>query len=155
MVRGPDDEGDVKLAARVKFRGLLERTSVMSPRLDIALRAVTRPRADDLRGLRFTALGFKVAVMGPRPIAVAYAVDEDGVEHWLGARAATSGVERAYQELLSDLLRRGLRSTRSPLVDAGGYPRVARRVELGLGSVVHTEGAWGGGRGGARGALAW
>jgi len=109
----------------------------VSPRLDLAFRAIKRDRTEDLRGLRFTALAFKVAVCGPLPIAVAYAIDHEGVEHWLGARSASRGVEPAYVDLLSDLMLRGLQAERPPIVDAGGYPRFARRLERALGSVVH------------------
>jgi hypothetical protein len=109
----------------------------MSPRLDAACRAIERERTQDLRDLRVTALGFKVAVRGKEPIAVAYAVDDEGVEQWLGARSAARGVEAAYVALLSDLLLRGLEVARSPIVDAGGYPRFARLLERALGPVVH------------------
>jgi hypothetical protein len=109
----------------------------VSPCLDAAFRALKRDRSEDLRGLRLTALGFKVAVGGARPVAVAFAVDGEGVEHWLGARGATRGIELAYLELLSDLLARGLSSDAPLLVDAGGYPRLARRLEHALGPVVH------------------
>jgi hypothetical protein len=123
----------------------------MSPRLHFAARAIERDRGDDLRDLRVTALAFKVAVGGPRPIAVAHAVDEEGVEHWLGARSATGGVEAAYVALLSDLLLRGLRTEREPIVDAGGFPQFARRLEHALGPVVHVGSARECGGGG----LAW
>jgi hypothetical protein len=116
----------------------------MSPRLDLAVRALERDRdrcEQDLCALRLRALAFKVAVGGPRPIAVVYAVDEEGVEHWLAARSATRGVEAAYVELLSDLLLRGLQAERPPIVDAGGYPRFARRLEHALGPVVHVGSA--------------
>ena len=84
----------------------------MSPRLDAAFRAIKRDRAQDLKDLRFSALAFKVAVGGKEPIAVAYAIDDEGVEHWLAARSATRSVEAAYMGLLSDLLLRGLGADR-------------------------------------------
>jgi hypothetical protein len=83
------------------------------------------------------ALAFKVAVGGPRPIAAAYALDDEGEEHWLAARSAECGVEAAYVDLLSNLLQRGLHADRAPIVDAGGFPRFARRLEHALGPVVH------------------
>ena len=46
-------------------------------------------------------------------------------------------MEAAYVQLLSDLMLRGLRAERPPIVDAGGYPRFARRLEHALGPVVH------------------
>ncbi|MGO8997209.1 MAG: hypothetical protein ACLQVI_28165 [Polyangiaceae bacterium] len=113
----------------------------MAPRLEIAFRAIKRDRREDLRGLRFTALAFKVAVRGPAPIAVAYAIDDEGIEHWLAARSASHGVEQAYVELLSDLLDRGLAAQRPPIVDAGGYPKFARRLEHALGAVLHVGAA--------------
>jgi hypothetical protein len=113
----------------------------VSPRLDAAFRAIKRDRAQDLKDLRFGALAFKVAVGGKEPIAVAYAIDDEGVEHWLAARSATRSVEAAYVGLLSDLLLRGLGSARPPIVDAGGYPRFARLLERALGPVVHAGSA--------------
>jgi hypothetical protein len=109
----------------------------MSPRLDAAFRAIKRDRGEDLRDLRLVALAFKVAVGGAHPIAVAHAVDDEGVEHWLGARSAIRGVEIAYLDLLSDLLARGLQGPRPLIVDAGGYSRVVRRLERALGPVIH------------------
>jgi hypothetical protein len=112
----------------------------MTPRLDAAFGALKRGQGGqerDLRGLRVTALAFKLAVRGPRPIAVAYAVDEDGIEHWLAARSATRGVEITYLKLFSDLLVRGLQATRPLVVDADGCPRLAARLEHVLGPVVH------------------
>jgi hypothetical protein len=126
----------------------------MSPRLHLAFHAIKRDHGwteQDLSGLRLAALAFKVAVGGPSPIAVAYAVDDEGAQHWLAARSATRGVEATYVELLSDLLLRGLRAERPPIVDAGGYPRFARRLEHALGPVVHVGSARECGGGG----LAW
>jgi hypothetical protein len=114
-------------------------SSAMSPRLDAAARALERERgSDDLRGVRLTALAFKLAVRGPRPIAVAHAVDDDGAEHWLAVRAADGPREVAYVALLSDLLGRGLSGGAGPLiVDADGCEGLARRLELAMGPVVH------------------
>lgn len=67
----------------------------MSPRLEPAARAIQRDRTEDLCELRIIALAFKVAVRGAAPIVVAWAIDEEGVEHWLAVRSATSGVELA------------------------------------------------------------
>ena len=110
----------------------------MSPRLDAAARALAPGRTEDLRGLRLTALAFKLVVEGPHPIAVVHAVDDEGAEHWLAVRSATGSLEVAYIALLSDLLRRGLSGGTAPLiVDADGCPGLARRLELALGPVVH------------------
>lgn len=151
-MRGADAGADPRVVSFAKFPSVLGRMIGMSPRLDIAARAILRGQPRDLRELRFTALAFKVAIGGPCPFAVAYAVDEDGVEQWLGVRRVTCSVELAYQELLSDLLLRGLHSRRSPLVDSGGFPGVARRLERALGSVVHTDAAGGQRRAGAQSA---
>jgi hypothetical protein len=94
----------------------------------------------DLRELRVAALAFSVAVGGPHPIAAVYALDEEGEQHWLAARSASCGVEAAYVDLLSHLLQRGLQTDRTLIVDAGGYPRFARRLEHALGSVLHVGG---------------
>ncbi len=109
------------------------------------------PRTRDLEGVRVAALGFKVAVGGPRPIAVAYALDAEGEERWLAARSADCGVEAAYVDLLSNLLLRGLAADRTLIVDAGGYPSVARRLEHALGPVVHV----GASRGCGGSGIAW
>ncbi len=121
----------------------------MSPRLDAAARAIERDRTDDLSDVRVAALAFKLAVRGPHPIAVAYAVDEEGAEQWLAVRSAARGIEAAYVEMLADLLRRGLKMTRPLIVDADGYGGLARRLELALGPVVHV------GPRECRGGLAW
>jgi hypothetical protein len=114
----------------------------MTPRLDAAARAIERDRGEDLRDLadlRVAALAFKLAVGGPHPIAVAYAVDDEGVEHWLSVRATNGagGVEATYVLLLSDLLRRGLTVSKPLIVDSNGCLGLARRLELALGPVVH------------------
>ena len=89
------------------------------------------------------ALAFKLAVRGNHPIAVAHAVDDEGAEHWLALRSASTvvGVEATYGEILSDLLRRGLKVTRPLIVDADGCPGLARRLELVFGPVVHAGAA--------------
>jgi hypothetical protein len=70
---------------------------------------------------------------------VAWALDEDGVKHWLAVRSAEAGVEAAYLTLLSDLLRRGLRATGPLLVDADGCARLAGRLHAALGEVVRAD----------------
>lgn len=94
--------------------------------------------SEDLRGVRLTALAFKLVVRGAHPIAVAHGVDDAGAEHWLAVRSATAGREVTYVALLTDLLRRGLSGGRAALiVDADGCEGLARRLELALGPVVH------------------
>jgi hypothetical protein len=119
------------------LRGASREERHVSPRLDAAARVLQRDRSEDLRSFRVTALGFKVAVGGPRPIAVAYAVDAEGVEHWLAVRSATRGVELTYLDLLSDLLARGLRSSGTLIVDSDGSTRLGLRLERALGPVVY------------------
>jgi hypothetical protein len=105
------------------------------PCLDAAARALGAPEGgeqEDLRGFRIAALAFKLVVRGAHPIAVAQAVDEEGVEHWLAVRAASARREVAYTELLADLVRRGLRVTRPLIVDVDGWTGLAQRLELAL-----------------------
>ncbi len=108
----------------------------VTPCLHAAVHALQGSPIEDLRGLRIIALAFTLAVEGPHPIAVAWALDEDGVKHWLAVRSAEAGVEAAYLTLLSDLLRRGLRATGPLLVDADGCARLAGRLRAALGEVV-------------------
>ena len=110
-----------------------------TPRLDAALRALVSRDDADLCSLRIAALAFKLVVRGAHPIAVAHAVDDEGAEHWLAIRAtdAAGSVELAYAALLSDLVQRGLVVTRPLIVDADGYPGLARRLELAFGPVVY------------------
>jgi hypothetical protein len=115
---------------------------VVSPCLDPAVAALLPgPSGDaaDLRDLRIVALAFTLVVDGPHPIALARALDEDGVEHWLALRGADHGVEAAYLSMLSDLLRRGLTVARPVIVDADGCARLATRLQLSLGEIVRAD----------------
>jgi hypothetical protein len=107
--------------------------------LSAAVRALAPDCGDDLRGLRVAALAFKLVVRGRYPLAVAHAVDDEGAEHWLAIRSASAvvGVEVAYGEILTDLLRRGLSTTRPLIVDADGCVELARKLELVFGPVLH------------------
>ncbi len=112
----------------------------MPPSLHAAVHALDGSPIQDLRDLRIIALAFALAVEGEHPIAVAWALDEDGVKHWLAVRSAEAGVEAAYLALLADLLRRGLRATRPLLVDADGCARLAGRLRAALRGVVRADG---------------
>jgi hypothetical protein len=112
------------------------------PSLEAAFRGLQPALRGDLRPIRVAALAFKLAVRGAHPIAVAHAVDDDGAEHWLAARAVGPGggagaTESAYLEILADLVRRGLAVTKPLIVDADGCAGLAARLELAFGPVVH------------------
>ena len=124
-----------------RLHGGVERREV-GPRLEAAVRALEPHPGEDLRGLRVTALAFKLAVRGPHPFAVVHAVDQEGTEHWLAIRAADArNVEAAYLELLGDIVRRGLTVARPLIVDVDRCAELGRRVELALGPVVHVGAA--------------
>jgi hypothetical protein len=115
----------------------------VSPCLDAAFQALGRTCTQDLRELHIIALAFTIAVGGPRPIAVAWALDEDGNEHWLAARHVRREIESAYLSLLSDLLLRGLRAPRPLIADPDGYPRLATWLQASLGANVGSTRAFG------------
>jgi hypothetical protein len=106
------------------------------PRPGIAALTLGAARLCDLDGLRLAALAFKVVTTGPRPIAVAQGISDDGDEHLLAVRAVRCGAHAAYIQLFEDLLGRGLRASLPILVDAGGCRWLERRIEHALGPIV-------------------
>jgi hypothetical protein len=115
----------------------------VSPCLDAAFQALHPTCTQDLRELQIIALAFSIAVGGPHPIAVAWALDEDGAEHWLAARRVRRDVESAYLSLLSDLLLRGLHAPRPLIADPDGCPRLAAWLQVSLGANVGSTRAFG------------